>query len=197
MSILVLVRHGQSEWNRDNLFTGWVDSPLTDKGRQEAKDAATEISDVDFGRLFTSTLSRAIETADIITEAIGQPHLPTARAWQINERYYGRLTGLNKAQTIEKHGAEQVKIWRRSFDIPPPGGEALADTAARSIPYFEADIKPHLVDGRNVLVVAHGNSLRSIVMHIEELSREEILEVELPTGHPKRYRFEHSKFEPL
>src|SRR5258706_11897873 len=175
MALLVLVRHGESQWNLENRFTGWVDVPLTETGRREAQRAATLLDGLRFDRAFTSVLQRAIETLDIILRAIGQTDLPIERSAALNERHYGELQGLNKAETAQKFGAEQVHIWRRSYDIAPPGGESLKDTAARTLPYFEQAIVPHLRAGENVLVAAHGNSLRSIVMHLDRLSPAEVL----------------------
>lgn len=187
MALLVLVRHGESQWNLENRFTGWVDVPLTATGRQEAERAGMLLHGMRFDRAFTSVLQRAIETLDIILRAIGQSDLPIERAVALNERHYGELQGLNKAETAQKFGAEQVHIWRRSYDVAPPGGESLKDTAARTLPYFEAAIVPHLRAGENVLVAAHGNSLRSIVMHLDRLTTEEVLGLNLATGVPIEY----------
>ncbi|MBX7159929.1 MAG: 2,3-bisphosphoglycerate-dependent phosphoglycerate mutase [Acidimicrobiia bacterium] len=190
MSELVLVRHGQSTWNLENLFTGWVDVPLSERGEVEAMEAGKKLGDRRFDVVYTSTLRRACETASLMLAELGHPHVPTVRAWELNERYYGRLTGLNKDAAREEFGEEQVHIWRRSYDVPPPGGESLADTAARSIPYFEAEILPRVVRGERVLVAAHGNSLRSIVMKIDGLSTEEVLALELATGDPRVYAWD-------
>ena len=190
MSLLVLIRHGESQWNLENRFTGWTDVPLTDKGRDEARRAGEKIRDIHFDRAYTSVLKRAIDTLDIVLEAIGQVGIPVAYDQALNERHYGDLQGLNKAETAEKYGKEQVHIWRRSYDVAPPGGESLKDTAARTLPYFEAHIVPHLRAGENVLVSAHGNSLRSIVMHLDKLSREQVLELNLATGVPIVYEFD-------
>jgi 2,3-bisphosphoglycerate-dependent phosphoglycerate mutase len=190
MALLVLVRHGESQWNLENRFTGWVDVPLTETGRREAQRAATLLDGLRFDCAFTSVLQRATETLDIILRAIGQTDLPIERSAALNERHYGELQGLNKAETAQKFGAEQVHIWRRSYDVVPPGGESLKDTAARTLPYFEQAIVPHLRAGKNVLVAAHGNSLRSIVMHLDRLSTAEVLELNLATGVPIIYELD-------
>jgi 2,3-bisphosphoglycerate-dependent phosphoglycerate mutase len=187
MALLVLVRHGESQWNRENRFTGWVDVPLTDTGRREAERAGELLRGMHFDRAYTSVLQRAAETLDIILRVIGQTDLPIERDPALNERHYGDLQGLNKAETAAKFGAEQVHIWRRSYDIAPPGGESLKDTAARTLPYFERVIVPQLRAGADLLVVAHGNSLRSIVMHLDRLSKEQVLELNLATGVPIVY----------
>jgi 2,3-bisphosphoglycerate-dependent phosphoglycerate mutase len=187
MALLVLVRHGESQWNLDNRFTGWVDVPLTETGRREAHRAGQLLRGMRFDRGFTSVLQRAIETLDIILEEIEEPDLPVERDAALNERHYGDLQGLNKAETAAKFGAEQVHIWRRSYDVAPPNGESLKDTAARTLPYFERVIVPRLTAGDHVLVVAHGNSLRSIVMHLDRLSKEQVLELNLATAVPVVY----------
>jgi phosphoglycerate mutase, BPG-dependent, family 1 len=190
--LLVLVRHGQSEWNLENLFTGWKDPGLTAKGVEEARRAGEKLHDmrIRFDVAYTSNLSRAQRTCQIILDGIGQGDLETIRDEALNERDYGDLTGLNKDAAREKFGEEQVHIWRRSFDIPPPGGESLKDTAARVLPYFEAEILPRVLKGENVLVAAHGNSLRALIMEIEGLSGEEIIARELDTGVPIVYRLD-------
>jgi 2,3-bisphosphoglycerate-dependent phosphoglycerate mutase len=187
MSRLVLVRHGESQWNLENRFTGWVDVPLTDTGRREAARAGELLRGMRFDRAFTSLLQRASETLEIILHGIGQEGLAVERAIALNERHYGDLQGLNKAETAAKFGAEQVHVWRRSYDIAPPGGESLKDTAARTLPYFEETIMPQVAAGRDVLVVAHGNSLRSIVMHLDRLTTEEVLQLNIATGVPIVY----------
>jgi 2,3-bisphosphoglycerate-dependent phosphoglycerate mutase len=187
MATLVLIRHGESQWNLENRFTGWIDVPLTDKGRDEARRAGEKLRGVRFDKAYTSVLQRAIETLDIVLAVIGQEHLPVTRDQALNERHYGDLQGLNKAETAEKFGTEQVHLWRRSYDVAPPGGESLKDTAARTLPYFEAHILPDLRAGRNILVSAHGNSLRSIVMHLDKLTKEQVLELNLATGVPIVY----------
>src|SRR5271154_6337689 len=187
MPTLVLVRHGQSQWNLENKFTGWVDVPLTLQGEQEAKRAGDHLKGLKFDIAFTSELQRAQKTLAIILEEIGQTQLPIVKDKALNERHYGDLQGLDKAETAKKFGDEQVKIWRRSYDIAPPNGESLKDTAARTIPYFEKHIIPYIKEGENVIVAAHGNSLRSIVMHLEHLTKEQVLKLEIPTGSPIIY----------
>ena len=187
---LVLVRHGQSDWNLKNLFTGWKDPDLTEKGVAEAKSAGQKLKaqGLKFDVCFTSALTRAQHTLDLILTELGQTGLPITRDQALNERDYGELTGLNKDDARKKWGEEQVLIWRRSFDVPPPGGESLKDTLARSLPYYVHIIQPHVLDGKNVLVAAHGNSLRSLIMAIEGLSKEAILKRELETGVPVVYK---------
>lgn len=189
MATLVLVRHGQSQWNLENRFTGWIDVPLTEQGRQEAKKAGELIKEakIRFEIAYTSVLIRAIETLEIILDVIGQKEIPITKDKALNERHYGDLQGLNKDETRKKFGDDQVKIWRRSYEVAPPNGESLKDTAARTIPYFETRIMPDLKNGKNVIVAAHGNSLRSIVMHLEHLTKEQVLALELATGVPIRY----------
>jgi 2,3-bisphosphoglycerate-dependent phosphoglycerate mutase len=187
MAVLVLVRHGESQWNLENRFTGWEDVPLTDTGKREAARAGELLHGMRFDVAYTSVLQRAIRTLDIILEATAQTDLPVIKDQALNERHYGDLQGLNKAETAKKYGDEQVHIWRRSYDIPPPGGESLKDTAARTLPYFERVIVPRLAAGEQVLVVAHGNSLRSIVMHLDKLTKEQVLELNIPTGVPIVY----------
>lgn len=189
MSTLVLLRHGESQWNLENRFTGWVDVPLTDKGRAEAKRAGELLREtgIRFTRCYTSELQRAQETLRIVLEQLGASDLPVERDRALNERHYGDLQGLDKAETARKYGEEQVHVWRRSYDVPPPGGESLKDTAARTLPYFEANVAPALDRGENVLVAAHGNSLRSIVMDLEKLTREQVLELNIATGVPLVY----------
>jgi 2,3-bisphosphoglycerate-dependent phosphoglycerate mutase len=193
MPKLILVRHGESQWNLENRFTGWVDVPLTEKGQEEARIAGEHLRDLPIDKVYTSVLQRAINTAKIALEAAGKAaDLPTERSEKLNERHYGDLQGLNKAETAAQYGDEQVKIWRRSYDVPPPGekGESLKDTAARTLPYFETKILPDIKAGQNVLVVAHGNSLRSIVMELDKLTREQVLELNIPTGIPLVYDFD-------
>ena len=185
MSSLILIRHGQSLWNAANRFTGWTGIDLSPEGEGEAAEAGMKLAGNLIDRVHTSDLIRAQRTAEIIlklNEASGD--VPTRYDERLNERHYGSLQGLNKAETAEKHGAEKVRIWRRSFDVAPPGGESLEMTAARTIPYFVEEIVPDLEQGLNVLVSAHGNSLRSIVMHIEAITPEEIVSLEIPTGVP-------------
>lgn len=190
--LLVLVRHGQSEWNLKNLFTGWRDVGLTEKGVAEAHAAgqALKAAGLKFDVAYTSVLSRAEETCRIMLAELGQPELPTIRDAALNERDYGELTGLNKDDARARFGEEQVHIWRRSFDVPPPGGESLKDTAARTLPYFHKEILPRVKAGERVLVAAHGNSLRSIIMDVEGLTGEEIVVRELATGVPIIYRLD-------
>ena len=189
---LCLLRHGQSQWNLENRFTGWVDVPLTDAGREEARTAAERLKSegIRFDVAYTSVLSRAIDTLDIALDVLGQRGLPIHQDQALNERMYGDLQGLNKAETAAKFGDEQVHVWRRSYDVPPPHGESLRDTQERALPYFQAHIEPELRAGRNVLVVAHGNSLRAIIMQLEGLTPDQILQVELPTGEPWLYRLD-------
>jgi 2,3-bisphosphoglycerate-dependent phosphoglycerate mutase len=186
MAKLVIVRHGQSLWNLENRFTGWVDVPLTDKGRDEARGAAERLRDIRFDVAYTSVLSRAEETLEIILASLGQ-HPPIIRDQALNERHYGDLQGLNKKKTAERYGAEQVKLWRRSYDVPPPNGEALKNTAERTLPFFERAILGDLQLGKNVLVVAHGNSNRSIVMGLDRLTKDQVVALELATGVPLVY----------
>jgi 2,3-bisphosphoglycerate-dependent phosphoglycerate mutase len=190
MALLALVRHGESQWNLENRFTGWVDVPLTEKGRAEARRAGELLRDIRFDCAFTSVLQRAIETLDIMLEIIGQQGIPIERDQALNERHYGDLQGLNKAETAKKFGEEQVHLWRRSYDIAPPGGESLKDTAARTLPYFEGKIMAAVQQGKNVLVSAHGNSLRSIVMKLDGLTKEQVLGLNLATGVPLVYEFD-------
>ncbi len=198
MTILVLIRHGQSVWNATNRFTGWTDVELSEKGEGEAATAGEQLADVRFDVIHTSALIRAQKTAEIVmSKNRVSGEIPTKQDERLNERHYGDLQGLNKAETAEIHGAEQVHIWRRSFDVPPPGGESLEMTAERTIPYFVEEIIPDLDSGMNVLVAAHGNSLRSIVMHIEEISPEEITKFEIPTGVPMYYEFDNGTISRL
>lgn len=190
MSILTLVRHGESQWNLENRFTGWVDVDLSPKGELEALNAGSTLADVPADAVFTSVLTRAIRTADIALRVAGKHDLPTKRDQALNERHYGDLQGLNKKETAVKFGDEQVHQWRRSYDIAPPNGESLKDTRERVMPYFEAEIAPLLKAGKNVLVFAHGNSLRALIMKIEQLTPEEILKVEIPTGVPIQYELD-------
>ena len=211
MPQLVLVRHGQSQWNLENRFTGWWDVDLSDQGVAEARDAGKLLKErgFEFDRCFTSVLTRAIRTLHLILHEMDSLWLPVAKDWHLNERHYGGLTGLNKQEMIDKVGAEQVKIWRRSYDIPPPplpedgeydvsrdrryGGvpvpntESLKDTIARALPYYELEIVPALQRNERVLVAAHGNSIRGIIKHLSEIGDEEIVGVEIPTGQPLVY----------
>jgi 2,3-bisphosphoglycerate-dependent phosphoglycerate mutase len=189
-SALVLVRHGESEWNKLNLFTGWKDPDLSPKGVAEAHEAGRllKAEGFTFDIAFTSDLTRAQHTLDIILDELEETTLPVRKDQRLNERDYGDLSGLNKDEARKKWGEAQVHIWRRSYDVSPPGGESLKDTAARVLPYYDAAIWPELKAGRNVLVVAHGNSLRALIMKLERLSGEEIVARELATGVPIVYR---------
>lgn len=216
-----MMRHGESVWNKSNQFTGWVDVPLSEKGIQEALQGGQRIQNIPIDVMYTSTLVRAQTTLTlamlhhhsgkvprfmhpgegkleewgrIASQAAEEGCIPVYCAWQLNERMYGDLQGLNKAETAEKYGAAQVKIWRRSYDVPPPNGESLEMTAQRSIPYFEEEIVPHLREGRNVFISAHGNSLRSIIMDLDGLDREEVVNLEVPTGMPIVYEFKRGSF---
>jgi 2,3-bisphosphoglycerate-dependent phosphoglycerate mutase len=190
MPHLALVRHGQSDYNLKNLFTGWVDSELTEKGMSEAHATAAALKARGFMPeiCFTSNLKRAQKTLAIILEDLGLTSLPIVKDQALNERHYGDLQGKNKKETAEQYGEAQVHIWRRSFDVAPPGGESLKDTAERAVPYFTGEIVPVLRQNKDVLVVAHGNSLRALIMEIEKLSPEEILKRELATGEATIYR---------
>ena len=214
---LLLLRHGQSTWNLENLFTGWVDVDLSEQGRQEALEAGRLLraEGIAFDIAFTSVLKRAIRTLWIALDEMDMMWLPVERCWRLNERHYGSLQGLNKAQTVEKHGAEQVKVWRRSYDIPPPplpqsdpghprfdrryagvpagelpSAESLKDTLARVLPFWNSRIAPELSAGRNVLVVAHGNSLRALVKMLDGMTDGEIVELNIPTGVPLLYELD-------
>ena len=211
MPILVLLRHGQSQWNLENRFTGWWDVDLSEKGIEEARAAGRLLCErgFDFDCCFTSVLTRAIRTLHLTLHEMDQLWLPVAKDWRLNERHYGGLTGLNKQEMIDKVGAEQVKIWRRSYDIPPPDlpddspydvsgdrrysgievprTESLKDTIARAVPYYELEIAPALRDGKRVLVAAHGNSLRGIIKYLSNISDEDIVGLEIPTGRPLVY----------
>jgi len=187
MPDLILLRHGQSQWNLENRFTGWVDVPLSPRGEEEARSAGEKLRGRKIDKLYTSVLKRAIDTAEIALETARIGPLPTERDAALNERMYGDLQGKNKAEAAREFGPDQVKLWRRSYDVRPPGGESLADTAARVLPYWERRILPDLRAGKNVLVAAHGNSLRALVMHLDGLTHEQVLELEIPTGDPLLY----------
>jgi 2,3-bisphosphoglycerate-dependent phosphoglycerate mutase len=189
--ILALVRHGQSIWNLEDRFTGWVDVPLSERGEEEARIAGELLKDYKFDVAYTSALSRAQDTLAIMMESF-EVEIPVIRNEALNERMYGDLQGLNKQRTREKYGEEIVKLWRRSYDIPPPGGEALKDTAARTLPFYERAIVGDFSVGKNVLVVAHGNSNRSIAMALEGLSPEEVVSLELATGVPYVYEVDRA-----
>ena len=188
---LILVRHGQSEWNEQNLFTGWKDPGLTELGIKEAKNAGSLISDkgIQFDEMFTSMLVRAQDTGTIILDSINQQNISITKNKALNERNYGSLAGLNKDDARKKWGEEQVHIWRRSFDIPPPEGESLKDTAERVLPYFHKYIMPKVIKGLSILVAAHGNSLRALIMELDLISSEDIVKLEIPTGAPIQYEF--------
>ncbi|HEU4960694.1 MAG TPA: 2,3-diphosphoglycerate-dependent phosphoglycerate mutase [Sphingomonas sp.] len=214
MPTLVLLRHGQSQWNLENRFTGWWDVDVSEKGAEEARAAGRLMRDkgLDFDLTFTSVLTRAIKTLNLALEEMGRLWLPVEKDWRLNERHYGGLTGLNKAETAAKHGDEQVHIWRRSFDVPPPpiapgsrydvshdrryagievpATESLKDTIARVLPYWDARIAPALKAGERVLIAAHGNSLRALVKHLSHISDEEIAGLEIPTGQPLVYELD-------
>ena len=191
---LVLVRHGQSEWNEKNLFTGWKDPGLTAKGVEEAKSAGIQLRNegFQFDVMFTSDLLRAQKTGEIILKELGATNLPVVKNQALNERDYGDLSGLNKDEAREKWGDEQVHIWRRSFDTPPPGGESLKGTAERVLPYFKKEILPQLLEGENILIAAHGNSLRSLVMELDQLTKEQVVKLEIATGDPIYYEIASS-----
>ncbi len=188
--LLVLTRHGESEWNLKNLFTGWKDPGLTEKGVEEAKRAGRQLKGLglSFDIAYTSDLSRAQRTLSLILDEIGQPGLETIRDFRLNERDYGDLSGLNKAETAAKYGEDQVHVWRRSYDVPPPGGESLKDTVARVLPYYVSEILPRVMRGERVLVAAHGNSLRALAMVLDRLDEKTIPTLELKTGVPLVYR---------
>jgi 2,3-bisphosphoglycerate-dependent phosphoglycerate mutase len=200
MGNLVLVRHGESQWNLENRFTGWVDVPLSAKGEEEARAAGEKLQGYTFDKAFTSVLQRAKNTLKTILEVTGQTGIEIEYDQALNERHYGALQGLNKQETALKYGDEQVKIWRRSYDVPPPAdktelnpdgiSESLKDTAARTLPYYEKHILPEIAAGKNIIIAAHGNSLRSIVMYLEELTKEQVLELNIPTGAPLLYVFD-------
>jgi 2,3-bisphosphoglycerate-dependent phosphoglycerate mutase len=197
---LVLVRHGQSQWNLENRFTGWVDVPLSALGEEEARRAGKLLKGMRFDQAFTSVLQRAQNTLRLILEEIGQPDLSTIIDQALNERHYGALQGLNKKETAEKYGEQQVHTWRRSYDVPPPKektdlnpeaiSESLKDTAARTLPYFNQKILPLVKQGKNILIAAHGNSLRSIVMDLDRMTKEQVLELNIGTASPIIYEID-------
>lgn len=188
---LILVRHGQSEWNSKNLFTGWKDPGLTELGVKEAKNAGKLIAKkgILFNLMYTSMLTRAQKTGDLILQEMKHPKITIIKNAALNERNYGSLAGLNKDDARKKWGDDQVHIWRRSFDIPPPDGESLKDTAERVLPYFKSEIMPKVIEGSSILIAAHGNSLRSLIMELDSISSEEIVNLEIPTGAPIQYIF--------
>lgn len=187
MSQLIILRHGQSQWNLENRFTGWVDIDLSEQGIKEAQEAGEKLKGYKFDKAYTSALIRAQRTLEIILGIIGQKDIPVEKDKALNERMYGDLQGMNKDELREKYGAEQVQIWRRSYAVAPPNGESLKDTAARVIPYWESKIVPDLKAEKNILISAHGNSLRALVMYLEKISEQDIVKTEIPTGHPKFY----------
>ncbi|MCX7936770.1 MAG: 2,3-diphosphoglycerate-dependent phosphoglycerate mutase [Chlorobi bacterium] len=187
MGILILLRHGQSEWNKENRFTGWIDVDLSERGIEEARAAGDALRDIPIDIVFTSALRRAIRTAEIVLERIGKQDIPLIKNQALNERHYGDLQGLNKDDVARQYGLEQFKLWRRSYDVAPPNGESLKMTSERVLPYYESEILPHLREGKNVLIVAHGNSLRALVMALEKLTPAQIVEKEIPTGIPFAY----------
>ena len=217
MKKLVIIRHGQSQWNKENRFTGWVDVDLSAQGCEEAHKAGITLKEqkLQFDVVYTSVLKRALKTLNLILDETDQHWLPVHKTWRLNERHYGELQGLNKTEMSEKHGEDQVKIWRRSYDVPPPllkttdprhpsfdpryksidpseipAGESLKMTSERFLPFWEKEISPHLKAGRNVLIVAHGNSLRALIQFLEKLTPEEIMEVNMPTGIPLMYELD-------
>ncbi len=196
-NILVLVRHGQSEWNKLNLFTGWKDPNLTQQGIAEASQAGEKLKDmsIKFDLMYTSVLQRAQLTGTIILEKLDQLNIPIEKNVNLNERDYGDLTGMNKDQARAEFGEEQVHIWRRSYDVPPPGGESLKNTYDRVVPYFKEKVLAQLESGKNILIAAHGNSLRSLVKYIENISEENILKFEIATGEPLFYEYISGKLK--
>ncbi len=189
MAILIIFRHGQSVWNLENKFTGWVDVELTEKGMQEARNAGEKLKPYHFDLAYASGLKRAQQTLTLALEVSGKV-VPTIYNDALNERMYGDLQGLDKTETAIKYGDEQVKIWRRSYDIPPPNGESLKDTADRVIPYYKSEIEPQLKAGKNIIIAAHGNSLRALIMYLEKMTPKEILEFEIGTGVPRLYELD-------
>lgn len=200
MATLILIRHGESQWNLENRFTGWVDVELSAKGIQEADSAGKKLASYKIDKAYTSILKRAMNTLDLAMKSAGKTNLPIVRDAALNERHYGALQGLNKAETAKLYSDEQVHIWRRSYDVPPPTektdfnpegiSESLKDTGARAIPYFDKNIAADLKAGKNVIVAAHGNSLRSIVMHLENMTKEQVLELNIPTATPLVYELD-------
>ncbi len=189
MAILIIFRHGQSVWNLENKFTGWIDVELTEKGMQEARNAGEKLKPYHFDLAYASGLKRAQQTLKLALE-VGQKIVPTEYNDALNERMYGDLQGLDKTETAKKYGDDQVKVWRRSYDIPPPNGESLKDTADRVIPYFKSEIEPKLKAGKNIVIAAHGNSLRALIMYLEKMTPKEILEFEIGTAVPRLYELD-------
>jgi 2,3-bisphosphoglycerate-dependent phosphoglycerate mutase len=192
MAFLIIVRHGQSQWNLENRFTGEADVDLTPQGEEEAKMAGAALKSFTIDRGYTSVLKRSIRTMEIIQEQIAPAVFPVRRAAALNERNYGKLQGLNKTETEQQYGAGQVLEWRRSFDIAPPGGESLKDTYDRVLPFYQREIEPELKAGENILIVAHGNSLRALMMYLEHISKEAIVNLNLATGAPRVYELSDS-----
>ena len=187
---LLLARHGESTFNRDNRFTGWLDAPLTEKGREEARTIARKLKDTEYDKTYTSTLSRAIESLHIVLAATHHTDVPVIETEALNERHYGDLQGLNKDETAVRYGVEQVHLWRRSYTFAPPHGESLEDTANRVLPFFRSNILHDVRGGHNVLVLAHGNSLRAIVKELDHLNNEEIMALNIATGEVRQYVFD-------
>lgn len=187
MPKLVCVRHGQSLWNKENRFTGWTDIELSEEGEKEAKRAGELLKDFKFYKVFTSVLKRAIKTAEIILDVTGQKNLELVKNEALNERHYGDLQGKNKAEVGEEVGAEQLHLWRRGYDTPPPNGESLKDTKERVIPYYKENIEPLLKEGKDILISAHGNSLRALTMYLEDIATDKISDLNIPTGKPYVY----------
>jgi len=190
MAQLVIFRHGQSLWNLENKFTGWVDVDLSEKGISEAENAGLKLKGYKFDFAYSSALKSAQDTLTLVLRSAGHVPLQPIYNEALNERMYGDLQGLDKEETAKKYGVEQVKIWRRSFDVPPPNGESLKDTAARVLPYFESEIVPKLKSGKNVVIAAHGNSLRALIMYLEKMTPDEILEFEIATAQPRLYELD-------
>jgi 2,3-bisphosphoglycerate-dependent phosphoglycerate mutase len=192
MAHLLIFRHGQSVWNLENKFTGWVDVELSPKGIEEAKQAGFKIQNLHFDYAYSSSLLRAQNTLIIALKTANHSEIPITFDKALNERMYGDLEGLDKTETAKKYGEEQVKIWRRSYDIPPPNGESLKDTAARVLPYFKDEIIPKLKEGKSIVIVAHGNSLRALIMFLEQMTPEQILEFEIGTAQPRLYKLDEN-----
>jgi 2,3-bisphosphoglycerate-dependent phosphoglycerate mutase len=192
MAQLLIFRHGQSVWNLENKFTGWVDVELSPKGIEEAKQAGFKIQNLHFDYAYSSSLLRAQNTLIIALKTASHSEIPITFDKALNERMYGDLEGLDKTETSKKYGEEQVKIWRRSYDIPPPNGESLKDTAARVLPYFKDEIIPKLKEGKSIVIVAHGNSLRALIMFLEQMTPEQILEFEIGTAQPRLYKLDEN-----
>ena len=192
MATLVIFRHGQRVWNFENKFTGWVDVELTEKGIQEAKHAGEKLKPFKFDLAYASDLKRAQNTLKLALEISNQPHINTFYNKALNERMYGDLQGLDKTETALKFGEDQVKVWRRSYDVAPPNGESLKDTAARVIPYFKEEIEPKLKEGKNIVIAAHGNSLRALIMYLEHMTPQQILEFEIGTAIPRYYELDNN-----